>query len=281
MPDVVPDDELKLLLKDLSGKGADATRLVTPDRVRSLASALSPTASHDSQSLGLLCLSKVVDVCERAGGTKDEQAQRIKHIFDPLVAEAAGELAAAAQDPGLLVPATSLLAALAPLAPTGAVALLTQPLGIDTDENESEIDPLALLLEFAELPSALQPALAALVSGLAGTKAGREVVRARALEWVSAAADPGNTVVSRETQVLCSVALSKLGREEPVVGESNEDRLAKEEGNEMAEERLARTLAAHIVASSSSDPDPATLLPTRAVYPPIHPGYPLRRRRVP
>jgi len=260
MPTIVPDDELKTVLKDLSAPGADAAKIVTAGRVRSLACALEPTSPTESQSLGLLCLSKIVDVCERAGGSKDEQATRIKSVFDPLVADAAASLAAASQDPGLLVPATTLLAALAPLSPAGTVALLTQPLGIDKTGKDADLDPLALLLEFAELPSPLQPALAALLSGLAGTKTGREVVRDRALEWVSAAAENGKGVEG-DTQVLCSVALSKLGREEPVIGEKDEERQAKEEASEETEAGLARTLAKHVVASAS-DPSASAILPT-------------------
>lgn len=265
MPDIVPatlDDDLKALLRSLSEPDANASELITPKYLHDLEAALTPSSAPDSQSLGLLCLSKIVDVADRAGGTANEKSERIKQIFDPIVANAAASLSEVAQDPGLLVPPTALLAALAPLAPGAVVALVTQPLGVDKDSKvASDIDPLGLLLEFAELPSALQPALAALLSALAGTKAGREVVRTRAIDWVTAASDADIKVAEGDTQVLCAVTLSKLGREDPVVGEKEEDRETREGNDEQAEGQLAKTLSAHIVSSAKTASSSA-LLPT-------------------
>ncbi|RSH83596.1 uncharacterized protein EHS24_007284 [Apiotrichum porosum] len=241
--------DLKALLKQLSSPDADATTIVTPQRVRELAAAISPSASHDDQSFALLSVSKIVDVASQ-DGTPDEVALRIKHIFDPLVADA---LSTDSADPVSLVPATSLLAVVAQTAPKAVVAILTQHLGLDdNDDKESTVDPLSLLLELAELPSSLQPAFAGLLSSLAGTKAGRDLVRNRALEWLSAAAEAETKQVQGDTKVLCAVTLSKLGREDPVVGEKPEERAVKDEEAEENESRFARTLAAHIAASSAS-----------------------------
>ncbi|KAL1407669.1 SWI5-dependent HO expression protein 4 [Vanrija albida] len=246
-PSGVPTpDTLKALLKTL-GSAAP-----TPAQVHDLAAALSPDAGTDAQALALLCLSTAVATSDAAGGAPDAQAARIKSLFDPLVADA---IASGSTDPGALVPPVSLLAALAPLAPAGTVALLTQPLD-GVEASGEAVDPLAVLLEFAELPSALQPALAALVSALAGTKAGRELVRDRALEWTTAAAE--NDKVQGDTAVLATVALSKLGREDPVVGESEGDRAVRDGESEETEERLATALAAHVSRGASG----AALLPT-------------------
>ncbi|TXT13199.1 hypothetical protein VHUM_01600 [Vanrija humicola] len=244
-PDAPTQDELKALLKTL------ASAPPTPAQVRTLAAALSP-ASPSTHALALLCLSAAVSASDAKGGDAKAQAGRIKALFDPLIADA---IASGSTDPAALVPAVSLLAALASLAPAGTVAILTQPL--DAVESAGEaVDPLAVLLEFAELPSALQPALAGLIAALAGTKAGRELVRERALEWTTAAAESDK--VEGDTAVLCTVALSKLGREDPVVGESEDDRLARDEESKDAEEKLARALAAAVVKGGST----AALLPT-------------------
>ncbi|WOO85014.1 Protein unc-45 A [Vanrija pseudolonga] len=246
-PEAPTQDALKALLKTL------ASSAPTPGQVRTLSAALSPS-SPDTHALALLCLSTAVSTSDTKGGDVRAQAARIKDLFDPLVADA---IAAGSSDPSDLVPAVSLLAALASLAPAGVVAILTQPLDTVEASSDEVVDPLAVLLEFAELPSPLQPALASLISALAGTKAGRELVRTRALEWTTAAAESDK--VEGDTAVLCTVALSKLGREDPVVGESEDDRLARDEESKDAEERLARSLAASITKGGSSD---QALLPT-------------------
>lgn len=247
-PEAPTQDALKALLKTL------ASTAPTAAQVRTLSSALAPS-SPETHALALLCLSTAVSTSDSKGGDAKAQAARIKDLFDPLVGDA---IASGSNDPAGLVPAVSLLAALASLAPAGVVAILTQPLDtVETGNQEGEVvDPLAVLLEFAELPSPLQPALASLISALAGTKAGRELVRTRALEWTTAAAESDK--VEGDTAVLCTVALSKLGREDPVVGESEGDRLARDEDAKDAEERLARSLAASIVKGGSD----ASLLPT-------------------
>lgn len=250
MPDIDVEQRLKALLQSKSDP--------SPDDVRLLASALSPGAPPNDAGLGLLALSKVVDASNAQGGDEAAQAARLKKTFDPLVADA---VAQGTNDPASFVPAVSLLAALAPLASAGTVALLTQPLGITSTEEPSDLDPLAVLLELAELPSPLQPALAALLSALAGTKAGRRLVRDRALEWISAAADARG--VAGDTGVLCAVALSKLGRPDPQVGEPEEARLARDEVSVLGEAKLAQTLMHHVVTASASSSSATTaLLPT-------------------
>ncbi|RSH76627.1 uncharacterized protein EHS24_005512 [Apiotrichum porosum] len=241
--------DLKALLKQLSSPDADATTIVTPQRV-------------------LVCSSERQQDCRCrvAGWHPDEVALRIKHIFDPLVADA---LSTDSADPVSLVPATSLLAVVAQTAPKAVVAILTQHLGLDdNDDKESTVDPLSLLLELAELPSSLQPAFAGLLSSLAGTKAGRDLVRNRALEWLSAAAEAETKQVQGDTKVLCAVTLSKLGREDPVVGEKPEERAVKDEEAEENESRFARTLAAHIAASSASSRSDGILPSLEGLRPP-------------
>ncbi|CAK9781985.1 hypothetical protein CC85DRAFT_289259 [Cutaneotrichosporon oleaginosum] len=235
-------DKLKALLQSKSPASADDVRL--------LATSISSSFQNEA-GLALLALSKVVDASNARGGDDAAQAQRIKDTFDPLVSDA---VAQGTDDPEVFVSAVSLLAALAPLAPAGTVALLTQPLGINSREEASDIDPLGVLLELAELPSRLQPALAALLSALAGTKAGRGLVRDRAFDYLSAAAD----TLGGDTGVLCAVALSKLGRPDPQVGEPEEQRLARDEQALEGEVQLARTLMSHIKSSASAQ----AILPT-------------------
>lgn len=255
MPDSDSDVERKL--KTLL-QSKDAT---SPDDVRLLATALAPSSNTNEQGLGLLALNKVVEASNAKGGDANEQAARIKATFDPLVADAVSK--GTDEDPSTFVPAVSLLAALAPLAPQGTVALLTQALGISSAGEASEVDPLGVLLELAELPSPLQPALAALLSALAGTKAGRGLVRDRALEWITAASEAGARVQG-DTGVLSAVALSKLGRPDAEVGEPEEQRLARDEESVEGEAKLAKTLMAHVVSASadSSEAGFSALLPT-------------------
>ncbi|EKD04246.1 hypothetical protein A1Q2_01465 [Trichosporon asahii var. asahii CBS 8904] len=240
--------DLTALLKELSASNADIKEIVTPTRVGELSVALSPGADRDVSSLGLLALSKIVDL--NSSGTEDEKAARLKAVFDPLVSNA---IAKNSEDPADLVPSVSLLANLAPLGPAAVVDILTQPLGLTKDEKENDIDPLAILLEFAELPSPLQTALAGLFAALAGTKQGRALVRSRALGWVEAAADAGGNAEG-DAQVLCAVTLSKLGRGEAVPGEPEEERLAREQQAEEGEERYAKQLAAHIKTALPNSP---------------------------
>lgn len=243
------ESDLTALLKELSTPNADLKAVVTPTRVGELSVALSPGADRDVSSLGLLALSKIVDHGS-ASGTEDERAARIKAVFDPIVSNA---IAKNSEDPADLVPSVCLLSNLAPLAPAAVVEILMQPLGLTKDEKESDIDPLAILLEFAELPSPLQTALAGLFAALAGTKQGRVLVRTRALGWVEAAADAGGNAEG-DARVLCAVTLSKLGRGEAVPGEPEEERLAREQHAGEDEERYAKTLASHITTASPTSP---------------------------
>lgn len=243
------ESDLTALLKELSAPNADIKAVVTPARVTELSVALSPGADRDVSSLGLLALSKIVDLGS-ASGTEDEKTERLQSVFNPLISNA---IAKNSDDPADLVPPVSLLANLAPLAPAAVDAILTQPLGLSKDEKENDIDPLAILLEFAELPSPLQSALAGLFAALAGTKQGRVLVRSRALGWVEAAADAGGNAEG-DTRVLCAVTLSKLGRGDAVPGEPEEQRLAREQQAEAGEERYAELLASHIKTSSPTSP---------------------------
>lgn len=238
------DERLKALLQSKNPASADDVRL--------LATAISSSSPNEA-GLALLALSRVVDASNARGGDDAAQAARIKDTFDPLVSDAVAE---GTDDPASFVPAVSLLAALAPLAPAGTVALLTQPLGITSKDEPSDIDPFGVLLELAELPSPLQPALAALLSAMAGTKAGRGLVRDRAFEFMSAAANA--TRLEGATGVLCAVALSKLGRPDPQVGEPEEQRLERDDLALESEVQLAHTLMGHIKSSTAGQ----AVLPT-------------------
>lgn len=240
---------LTALLKELSAPNADIRTVVTPTRISELSAALSPGAERDVSSLCLLALSKIVDLASTSG-TEDDKADRLKTVFDPLVSNA---ISKNLEDPADLVAPVSLLANLASLAPAAVVAILAQPLGLTKDQKQSDIDPLAILLEFAELPSPLQSALANLLAALAGSKQGRALVRSRALGWVEAAADAGSNA-DGDARVLCAVTLSKLGREDAVPGEPEEERLAREDQAAEGEERYAKLLASHIATASPSSP---------------------------
>lgn len=242
------EDGLKALLRRLSDdKDAGA---VTPDTVRELEQAFKPSAPQPAQSLAVLCLARIADIT-----SGPEQGKKIAVLFNPLIGDA---IDSNSSDPASFVPAVLLLAALAPLAAEGVVLLLTNPIGSPADSvpGSDDIDALTVLLEFGELPSPLQPALASLISALAGTKAGRELVRSTAMEWVTSASESND--VYGDTRVLCTVALSKLGRIQPQVGEPEEERLARDESSSEDEEKQARVLAQHVVSSK----DAASLLPT-------------------
>lgn len=241
------EDELKTLLRRLADD-KDVTA-VKPDVVRSLALAFGPSASHTLQSLATLCLAKIADVTKGP-----EQGKTVSGLLNPLIGDA---IVSDASDPATFVPAVLLLATLAPLAPEGVVSLLTHPLGVDKEQpTASDMDALNVLLEFAELPSPLQPALATLLSALAGTKAGREVVRSTALTWITMASESKD--VYGDTRVLCTVALSKLGGVQPEVGETEDQRLARAESGKADLSKQARTLAQHVVSTE----DISSLLPT-------------------
>lgn len=172
------------------------------------------------------------------------------YIQDTFLAE--GDVAAN------LVPCTNLLGSLFAHAPKAAIGLLQTPIG---NQDEGTVDVFAILLEAAELPSALQLALAEMLGQAASSKAGRELVEARATQWlrgaISMAGDRGS---SSELGVLCAAALSKLGRPEMNTDTGALDTV--DEGQKLAEEVvLCKTMMEHIKATSPG-PHSSTLYST-------------------
>lgn len=214
-----------------------------PSDVQLLAENLIPTSSRSAQSLAFLTLSKYCEGLLQADKTDDEQTEPITSAFLPLLESTfAGyhEI-----EPESFIPFTSLLAALFPLAPLPAVRLLTTHL---EPSPEPPPDPLAVLLEAAELPSRLQPVLAGLFAQAAGNQPGRDLVRSRAGEWLRSAVDFGD---DNELSALCAVALSKLGREGSLPGQDQDAT--------PADEALCRTLMGSIASSPASS---TALLPS-------------------
>ncbi|WVR03716.1 hypothetical protein IAU60_000711 [Kwoniella sp. DSM 27419] len=167
-----------------------------------LANSLLPTSSRPARSLAHLCLAKYSDGVAQPA----DAPQEIYSTFQPYV-ESTFSLSATNEnpEPESCVPLACLLGAIFPLAPEAAVKLVTEPV-----ENVGE--PIDIMLEVAELPSPLQPALAEMLIAAAGTKKGREMVRTRALHWLKGAMhyERGGSGLG----MLCAVALSKLSREE-------------------------------------------------------------------
>ncbi|WVQ77405.1 hypothetical protein IAR50_007090 [Cryptococcus sp. DSM 104548] len=252
MASKVDDEALQTLLKSLSA--APATTLSVP-QVTLIANALLPSSPRSARATAYLCLSKLITDLESKG---DPAA--ILNVFQPYAksifrgpqpqiqeiedeseaAEAGGEF-----DPEACVPATYLFLALYPLSPPTSTTLLTTKL-------EDDNDPLAILLELAELPSPLQTALAQLFVAAADSKLGRDLTLSRGMEWLKGGLryKEGGS----EVGALCAAALSKLlGRDAeeklPVGGEEEEERVTAEKGDQ---EQLARRMMAHVESGSSS-----------------------------
>lgn len=239
------EETLKALLKRLVGAGPPE---LAPIEVQLLASSLTPTSNRTARSIAFLCLSKYCEAIQRTHKSDEEKTGSITYPFQPFLQATFsnnGEL-----QPESLLPVTGLLAVLLSLAPSASIRLLTSPLD---SASESPTDPLAVLLEAAELPSLLQSSLAELLANAAGTKLGREMVRNRAMEWLRGGMDLGG---DKETGVLCAVALSKLGREEGLPSQ----RAGETDGQEGSEELVLCEKMMSLITSSSGSS--SALLPT-------------------
>ncbi len=239
------EEELKGLLKRVSS--AKLPHL-TSDDVRLLANGLLPTSIRSARSLAFLCLSKYCQAVLKDEKSDEEKTDFIFSNFKPFLESCFAEHDEA--EPELFIPFTTLPAALFPLAPLPAVRLVTTPLDASSDPSP---DALSVLLEAAELPSPLQPALAELLAQASGTKPGRELVRSRAIEWLRGAVEFGD---KSELGTLCAVALSKLGREESLPGS---DQRAGVDPEESDEEALCQKMMAFVMSRPSSN---SALLPT-------------------
>ncbi|OCF31164.1 hypothetical protein I316_07131 [Kwoniella heveanensis BCC8398] len=215
------------ILKRLASPSSTSTSSseLSPAEVALLARSLLPTATRDARSLSYLILSKFCEIANAVASRVDEN-DTVYATFRPYVENTFVPLSLNDNDnghqtnsgqeeneaePESCLPLTYLFSALFPLLPKQTVRLLTEPI-------PSIGDPLGIILEVAELPSPLQPALAEMLASAAGTKPGREMVRSRALEWLRGAIDQkpdgGGDGEDQGLGVLCAVALSKLAREE-------------------------------------------------------------------
>ncbi|KAL7422436.1 SWI5-dependent HO expression protein 4 [Cryptotrichosporon argae] len=224
-------ETLNALLRRLSTTPPDP---LTPADIAILAPALVPDADRHARALAYLCVSKLASSSSEAGPSSVPTEP-----FLPLLESTLGIGGFTPDDDAVAnpLPLTYLLAALATLSPSTAVALLTHPL----ESVPPSTDALGVLLESAELPSALQPALAELLANLAGHKAGRTLVRERAGVWLR-----GGTSLDGAAGARCAVALAKLGRPEDSLGHEAADADAEDA------ERLARTLMAHLESGPST-----------------------------
>ncbi|WWC60453.1 uncharacterized protein I303_103025 [Kwoniella dejecticola CBS 10117] len=245
------DEELTRLLKTLATPSITLPTLST-EEISLLARSLVPSASRQARSLAYLCLSKF---CESAthfsSSTPESITSHIYTTFEGFIKSIFVPDEDAATEPESCVPLTYLLSALFPLTPDAAVKLLTNPI-------EDVGDPLGISLEVAELPSPLQPALAELMISAAGTKAGRNMVRSRAMEWLRGAMDYQED--KQELGVLCAVALSKTSREEdiPNTAQGQGQNGVPESGGltnsdiGMSDEQLCVRLMKHVESFSAS-----------------------------
>jgi len=198
--------ELKALLDRYIKAGA-IIEAPSATEIKLLAESLAPDQPRSEHALAYLCLSKVVSSnaqsTSSSSGSRALQTNALQYVQE-LFADSTTDLY-----PPDFVPFASLISSLFPLDPVSANALLTQQLSISTAKDTID-DPLAILLEAAELPSPLQPILADLLAQAAGTKLGRELTRTRAEEWLRGAVEIRDNA---ELSSVCAVALSKLNEE--------------------------------------------------------------------
>ncbi|WVQ78822.1 hypothetical protein IAT38_000913 [Cryptococcus sp. DSM 104549] len=239
MPPQPDENALQALLAALSKNPS-----LSIDDITLLASALLPSSPRSTHALAYLCLSKFFegasassDVIKRA---TDTFLPYLRSVLAPSIKEIEKDEEATEVDAEPCVPPACLLAAVYPLAPEVATALLTEKLG--------EVDTLAILLEVGELPSPLQPAFAELLVQAAGTPSGRDLVQSRAVEWLRGGVDYEAT---GELGVLCAVALSKLGRAPP---QPKEGERAVELDVEDDDEALCKKMMAHIQSTTTFSP---------------------------
>lgn len=200
-----------------TGKG----ETVSEADIRLLAESLVSGRPRSERSLAYLILSKLVSSAAQASQhtTEIEGQAQAKYIDKAAIAytETVFLQDETELEPSRYIPFTTLLAALFPLDPTSSKALLEHRLSISTDEKAVD-DPLAVLLEVAELPSSLQTVLADMLSQAAGTKPGREIIRTRAEEWLDGAVKMES---NPELSAMGAVALSKL-RQEVIPGQEGD-----------------------------------------------------------
>jgi len=195
--------ELKALLERYTVSNTSSKAPSSHD-VKLLAESLAPGPPRAEHALAYLTLSKIISTQAQSGSTYNElQSSGIEYIIE-VFGSSTTDL-----DPLAFVPFTALIGSLFPLDPQSAQSLSTHQISVTSDKNAVD-DPLAVLLEAAELPSALQPVLADMLAQAAGTKVGRELIRSRAEEWLRGAVGLNG---SPDLAAVCAVALSKLNEE--------------------------------------------------------------------
>lgn len=245
-PSSASEEALKSLLRSLT---SSSPARISPEDVELLAIALSSESTRSERSLAFLCVSKICENAQSIRNPEQELVSTFQAIFDStfITAEKEEEI-----KPEVYIPFVNLVTPVFALAPKAAVQLVTLPVGISTEGQGP--DALEVLLEAAELPSGLQPALAELLAQAAGSKPGRELVKGRAMGWLRGAVDYGGSGDQGELGVLCAVALSKLGREDVdgQGGDATEDNTVDEDG-------LCKKMMDHIISTKYSSP---SILPT-------------------
>ena len=202
-------------------------------------------AEPTSKGLAILCLSLYAQKVHSTSISDKDASKAIVDATRPYVQQVFAPSAndpTAPDDPETCVPFTLLLGNLFPFAPVACVSLLNQP--ITTDQG-SALNPLGVLLEVAELPCPLQPALAEMLGQAAGSKQGRQMVRDRAMDWLQGAVNLQDE--EGGLGVLCAVALSKLGPEPQLDGVPPASGTPQEEQIKM-DAALANKMIQHIIS---------------------------------
>jgi len=195
--------ELKALLDRFTTSRPPATA-PSSQEIKLLAESLVPGQPRAEHALAYLSLSKIISSQAQSGtSSKDLQVSGAEYVTE-VFGSSTTDL-----DPLASIPFAALVASLFPLDPQSAQMLLTHQISVSTDKDAVD-DPLAVLLEAAELPSALQPVLADMLAQAAGTKVGRELIRSRAEDWLRGALELKE---DPELAAVCAVALSKLNEE--------------------------------------------------------------------
>lgn len=245
----IDGEALDILLKRLASSSS-----LSIDDIALLADALVPSSPRLARATAYLCLSKAcnnLDSKQTDGKlVHDAISSYINSVFHkptPKIQEIGNdEDAVEVMEPEICVPAVHLLTALFPIAPSASTSLLTRKLG---DEGDS----LDILLELAELPSPLQPALAELFVAAADTKQGRDLVSTRGMEWLRGGVKYEEG--SGDVTALCAAALSKLS------GSSDADQGKSQSESQRVEsiavsngdgEELAKKMMAFVENSSSN-----------------------------
>ncbi|WVO14736.1 hypothetical protein L204_102374 [Cryptococcus depauperatus] len=207
---VVTDQaELNKLLKEIS-KTSSVT--LTYDEIHLIATSMLPSSPRSARAIAFLCLSKFMSDIEASTPDTEARKERIQGVFRSYIQSVLYKNLSAVQevknegnsensDPESCVPAIYLLIALYPFVPIETTSLLETRVG---DFG----DIIGILLELAELPSPLQPALAELFVTAADSPSGRNLALSRATEWLKGGTKYQNT--GANFNIICVAALSKL-----------------------------------------------------------------------